>query len=215
MKKNATHKITACLLATAMCTGLCFGFTVNAQEDSDTSQQIETDKQSGQTGETGQAEKNLLKENTKEEISTQKDVGANNAKGEGVEERNICTTGYGGDNVTWTQYSDGVLEFSGSGAIKDFNGNSPYSSWDEILSDVNRIVINEGITSIGNYAFHNRTGKSNFQTAFIADSVKSIGDYAFYKCTSMKELLIGKGLEKIGKYCLSYDYSLEKIEVSD
>ena len=129
--------------------------------------------------------------------------------------RNIIQKGHGGANITWTLYDDGVLEFSGSGAMESSSSSSNYSSWAWILPDVKHVIINEGITSIGNYAFNHGMEPNNVQTVTIADSVESIGSYAFYKCKELKEVFIGKGVEDIGKYCFSYDYLLEKIEVSD
>ncbi len=135
-------------------------------------------------------------------------------KGDKTAGRSIIHTGYSGENITWTLYSDGVLELSGSGAMKNFAGAS-YAEWANVLPDVEHIIINEGITSIGNSAFNNGEGKNNVQTVHIADSVESIGTWAFLRCTKLKEIYIGKGLKKIGSYCLSYNYQLEKIEVSD
>lgn len=130
-------------------------------------------------------------------------------------ERYIIKSGRDGADITWTLYDDGVLEFSGNGAMKDYRNSTDRSGWSWLMSDVKRIVINEGITTIGDYAFNNGEETNNVQTVNIADSVETIGRYAFYKCENLKEIFIGKGLKKIGKYCFSYDYLLGKIEVSD
>ncbi len=59
MKKKVTRKtrrMIASLLAAVMCVSLCTGFTANAQEAGGTSQQTESKEQSGQTGQSKEAE---------------------------------------------------------------------------------------------------------------------------------------------------------------
>ncbi len=56
------------------------------------------------------------------------------------------------------------------------------------------IVIPEGVTSIGNYAFEG----SGLKSVVIPASVTSIGDYAFYECNSMTSVSIPKSVTSIG-----------------
>ena len=54
-----------------------------------------------------------------------------------------------GDNLTWTLYDNGTLTISGSGAMKDYSYDSPaYGN-----SKIKKVVIENGVTSIGYYAF--------------------------------------------------------------
>ena len=55
------------------------------------------------------------------------------------------------DNLTWTLYNNGTLTISGSGAMQDYDYNSPafYNS------NIKKVVIEDGVTSIGDNAFPN------------------------------------------------------------
>ena len=56
------------------------------------------------------------------------------------------------DNLTWTLDADGTLTISGTGAMKDYDYDSNPSPVYK-NSDVKKVVIEDGVTSIGNYAF--------------------------------------------------------------
>ena len=70
------------------------------------------------------------------------------------------------------------------------------------------LLLNEGLETIGNRAFANcsniQTGTQDDGTELpylkIPDTVTSIGDYAFYICESVKHLVMGKSVRKIGKF---------------
>ena len=57
------------------------------------------------------------------------------------------------DNLTWTLTADGTLTISGEGAMKDYNSDdNPSPVYNN--SDDKKIVIEDGVTSIGAYAFY-------------------------------------------------------------
>lgn len=67
--------------------------------------------------------------------------------------------GADGDNLTWTLDDSGILTISGEGEMEDFNY-LDYSSdapWYNNRSNISNIVIENGVTSIGAYAFYNCT----------------------------------------------------------
>ena len=79
---------------------------------------------------------------------------------------------------------------------------------------VTNLVIPDGVTSIGDFAF---TDCSSLESVTIPDSVESIGDYAFSSCTSLTSVSIGKGVTSIGSHAF-YNYisnSLTSIEVDE
>ena len=82
------------------------------------------------------------------------------------------------DNLTWTLDADGTLTISGSGAMKDYSHDSPaYSN-----SKIKKVVIENGVTSIGTSAFEHC---SSLTAISIPKSVTSIGNYAFFDCTKI------------------------------
>ena len=76
-------------------------------------------------------------------------------------------------NLTWTLTADGTMTISGTGAMKeDYN---IYYSPAHDNKNIKKVVIEDGVTSIGEYAFSG----CSMTSITIPDSVKSIGDSAF------------------------------------
>ena len=90
---------------------------------------------------------------------------------------------------------DGVLIISGTGNMPDYGGCGP---WGNTFS---KIVIKEGITSIGVNAFRNC---EKLRDITIPNSVTSIGDYAFCNCPGLTSITIPNSVTTIGSrafYC--------------
>lgn len=91
-------------------------------------------------------------------------------------------TGSCGTNATYTLDNDaGTLTISGSGPMKNY-APSTTPPWYSRRSDIKKIVIEEGITSIGEYAFW---GCNLLEAVDFSNSVISVGRYAFASCTSL------------------------------
>ena len=112
------------------------------------------------------------------------------------------TSGDCGDNATWSLSDDGVLTISGSGAIRDYiyeganlwpNIKAP---WREHSSKVKKIVINSGITSIGDNAF---CCLPNVTTVSIPSTVAVIGEAAFCDNKSLNNVIIPNSVTTIEK----------------
>ncbi len=105
-----------------------------------------------------------------------------------VEDVEILDTGRCGENVYWTMYSDGTLDLSGTGATYDYTeGHQDETDWcdewgcpkwyDEYQSfDIKNIIINEGITRIGDLTFSGSYGE--LETINLPDSLEEIGYFA-------------------------------------
>ena len=96
----------------------------------------------------------------------------------------MATEGTCGEQLTW-KLEDGTLTISGTGAMEDYvNGSAPwYAERDQIQT----VVIEAGVTSIGSYAFYD----SDVQTVNIPVSVTKVGKDAFESCYSFSEIVYG------------------------
>lgn len=113
------------------------------------------------------------------------------ADGEDVEASGKC-----GDNLTWT-LKDGTLTISGTGEMWDYDS-STTASWGAYKKAIRGVIIDEGITSIGNYAFY---GYDLIGDLVIPNSVASIGDSAFYSCWQLNgSLVVPEGATSIGNH---------------
>ena len=101
-----------------------------------------------------------------------------------------------GENVNWTLDADGTLTISGTGAMANYNIDDDYAiraPWYGSL--VKTVIIKNGVTSIGDYAFHN----SRYLTSVtIPASVTSIGNHAFHNCPSLTSVTIPASVTSIG-----------------
>jgi len=110
---------------------------------------------------------------------------------------NAQTSGTCGANLTWELTGTGdnlTLTISGTGDMTDYNYAGP---WYYQQSNIKTLVINDGVTKIGNFAFadcRNLTG-----TLTIPNSVTSIGDYAFYFCWGLTSFTIPNSVISIGE----------------
>ena len=86
-----------------------------------------------------------------------------------------------GTGVNWVLDSDGVLTVSGSGKMNDYRSvmQIPYYSYKEQIKSV---VIENGVTYIGNNAFH---GCTNLQSLTIMGDLDKIGARAFFSCNAI------------------------------
>ena len=95
-----------------------------------------------------------------------------------------------GENLTWTLTDDGVLTISGNGEMDDYTSDlygSKGAPWSGRTYHIITVVIEEGVTSIGRYAFYNCFCMTEIS---IPASVTSIGKDAFLKCTSLNAVHI-------------------------
>ena len=115
------------------------------------------------------------------------------------------------DNLTWKLYADGTLNISGKGAMKDYSYDSNQSPVYN-NSNVKKVVIEDGVTSIGAYAFYEC---SSLTSITIPDGVTSIGISAFRNCSSLTSITIPDSVTSIGNSAFYYCKSLTNITIPD
>ena len=120
--------------------------------------------------------------------------------------------------ITWTfNEATGELTISGAGAMPDYThpDYSPDESkmpWYGCYKQIKSVIIEEGITEIGQNAFH---FCYNLTSVSIPDSVKAIDEYAFYLCTGLESVTIPKGVENIGALSFYGCESFTEVTIPD
>ncbi|MBQ0103500.1 MAG: leucine-rich repeat protein [Prevotellaceae bacterium] len=107
-----------------------------------------------------------------------------------------------GDDVAWTFSKfdgPGELTINGLGDMYDFES-ADDAPWIEIASEIDKISVGEGVTSVGDYAF---ACCSNLKDVTMKNTVKEIGVGAFKGCKNLAEIAFPDGLQQINNYAFS------------
>lgn len=112
-----------------------------------------------------------------------------------------------GENLTFS-YNSGTqtLTVSGTGDMYDYTGSEV--PWSEL--SVEHIIINEGITSVGSFAFYMQL---SLKSIVIPSTVVRIGAYAFSTCPLLDTIIFapGSSLATIDDYAFYYASSLTSL----
>ena len=77
---------------------------------------------------------------------------------------------------------------------------------------ITSVVLPEGYTSIGDYAFY---GCENLEKITLPSTLQTIGKEAFHGCKKLKEIIMPDSLTTIGENAFSYCSALEKVRFSE
>ena len=100
-----------------------------------------------------------------------------------------CTVTYDPETHTMT--------VTGSGAMANYNIEANLAPWASFKDSVTSVVISDGVTGIGEYAFVDFSALTNLS---IANTVTSIGEAAFLLCISLKDITIPASVTSIGRF---------------
>ena len=117
------------------------------------------------------------------------------------------------ENITWRLTKDGTLYISGQGDMPDYdwyNEHEPEAPWKN--KTIKKVIIERGVTSIGEYAF---ADCSSLKSIEIPDGMTSIGERAFNGCESLENIKIPAGVTSIGANAFDWCQSLKSIEIPD
>ena len=92
------------------------------------------------------------------------------------------------ETISATLSDVGVLTITGTGEIPNYNATS--KPWNSVATSITSVVINSGITSIGNMSF---TNCRNITSISVAETVKSLGSAAFGNCNKANLVIDIKG----------------------
>jgi len=127
-------------------------------------------------------------------------------------------SGQCGPNVTYSfDESTGVLTISGTGGMYTWSDHNEVP-WSSYLASIKKIIINYGVTHIGDYGFCGDEGNQYYakvESVSIPDSVTSIGERAFEHCEDLKSITIPNSVKSIGMGAFSGCGSLTDITIPD
>ncbi len=104
----------------------------------------------------------------------------------------------------------GTLKISGSGSMFDYLDYT--MPWYLYYGGIETVIITDGVTSIGDYAFLQCTSMTSVT---LPDSLRSIGDYAFMECRSLPSIALPGSVTTIGSYSFYGCTGLTSVTLSD
>lgn len=132
-----------------------------------------------------------------------------------VPEQGYAKSGTYGENITWS-YDAGTLRFSGKGNMNNISNGSrgERAPWyhSDYRDSITNIVIEEGITSVGSWAFISLV---NVTTVTIPSTVTVIQPHAFQNCQGIKCMNLPNGLTAIGVDAFLFMDSCEEFKIDD
>ena len=134
---------------------------------------------------------------------------------EDVPEQGYAKSGTYGENIIWS-YDAGTLRFSGKGNMNNISNGSrgERAPWyhSDYRDSITNIVIEEGITSVGSWAFISLV---NVTTVTIPSTVTVIQPHAFQNCQGIKCMNLPNGLTAIGVDAFLFMDSCEEFKIDD
>ena len=126
--------------------------------------------------------------------------------GEKEDVQNSC-----GENLTWTLSDNGLLTISGNGKMDNYDS-AKKTPWHDCADQIKEIIIEKGVTSIGNFAFY---GLTDIKEITLPKGMEVVGDYAFKGCISLESVELPKYLWKIGESAFYGCKSLKAMNMPD
>lgn len=123
------------------------------------------------------------------------------------EVEDYIATGTCGENITWTLDKNYVLRIKGTGTVWG-SGTENHKIW----RSARELIIEDGITGIGAYAFQHYPDLTN---VIIADSVTEYGYGAFQECPSLKKAVLSKNAETISENMFYGCSELEEVIIPE
>ncbi len=125
----------------------------------------------------------------------------------GVSDSSDAESGTCGTGVTWT-LTGTELTISGTGVMNNYYSSSA-TPWGTLIT---KLTVEEGVTSVGSYAFEDCIYLSS---VVLPISMKSIGNHAFDSCSSITSIQVPSALIKIGTYAFYKCSSLRSFDFNN
>ena len=122
----------------------------------------------------------------------------------------VATWGTCGKNLLWFfNQQERILTISGIGEMTDYTTQSDWSNW---TNDIKQVIIGNGVTTIGGYAFYYC---SALESVTIPDSVTIIDSFAFYSCSALESVTISNSVTTIDSDAFCSCSALESVTIPD
>lgn len=105
-----------------------------------------------------------------------------------------CGAGEDSTALRWEMGCNHTLVIEGSGAMEDYMDSLQVPWFDYRYNEIRKIQLSDGITHIGNLAFHNCWA---IEELALPQSLQSIGEYAISYCTQLKQIEIPSSVTTI------------------
>ena len=119
-----------------------------------------------------------------------------------------------GDNLVWQLDSNGVLTITGMGDMADYTWTNfvPTTPWYAYKNSIKKIVVEDGVTSVGKSAFYRLSSATTVQ---ISNDVLVFGAYAFAMCSKIQSIDFPDNLQYIANYCFEDCYTLSSATIPE
>ena len=114
-----------------------------------------------------------------------------------------------GDNLVWS-LDGGTLTISGTGEMWNYKWVS--TPWYGQRHAIERICVDEGVTSIGSCAFYDMW---RLKEISLPDSITEIGDHAFSNCSQLMSIVMPAGVSSINAYSFEGCSGLSSLTLSE
>lgn len=110
------------------------------------------------------------------------------------------------DDPAWLKTGDTWVDATKTLTVKSNPGDDAYNG----VTDIEHLVISEGVTSIGSMAFYDCSGIASIS---FPNSLTSIANWAFCYCSGLTTITFGTGLTKIGRQAFSGCTGLTSVDI--
>ena len=136
------------------------------------------------SGDQGEQELTVEEEQEAPAFSDDENAGTDQNTESGISDEDTIETEKSGfcgtedSNVNWSLDEEGILHITGEGTMVSWESEADVP-WAQYRSEIKEIQIEDGVTSVGAYAFCNC---SDVTETVLPDSIKNIGEFAFFSC---------------------------------
>ena len=123
----------------------------------------------------------------------------------------IIASGKCGDGISWSLDENGVLWLSGEGKMDDYES-ADVSPWAKKRGRIVEVNFENGITTVGGYAFRNC---SRLQKVTLPSSLQSIKQSAFNHCAELTSIKIPEGTETIDEFAFASCEALADVTIPE